>query len=159
VKEGKEIKSWSAHAGGVQSVDFTPDGPTRLQRARQDRARLGPEPAKQLMASEPFGDIALRAEMAGERVVAGDWSGAVRVWSLDGKRVGELDANPPTIAERLAAATKQIADAQTAVPELQKQIAAPEEKIKAENAGTRRNAKPRWPPLRQRKRRTSLPRK
>ena len=140
VKEGKEIKSWSAHAGGVQSVDFTPDG--RLVSSGRDKiARVWDQTGKQLMASEPFTDIALRAEMAGERVVAGDWSGVVRVWSLDGKRVGELDANPPTIAERLAAATKQIADAQTAVPELQKQIAVAEEKIKIEMAGNEEKRK------------------
>ncbi len=140
VKEGKEIKSWSAHAGGVQSVDFTPDG--RLVSSGRDKiARVWDQTGKQLMASEPFADIALRAEMAGERVVAGDWSGEVRVWSLDGKRVGELNPNPPTIAERLAAATKQIADAQTAVPELQKQIAAVEEKIKVEMAGNEEKRK------------------
>ena len=140
VKEGKEIKSWAAHPGGVQSVSFTPDG--RLASCGRDKiAKVWDQTGKQLMASEPFGDIALRAEMAGERVIAGDWSGQVRVWSLDGKRVGELDANPPTIAERLAAATKQIADAQTAVPELQKQIAAAEEKIKVEMAGNEEKRK------------------
>ncbi len=134
VKEGKEIKSWSAHKGGVQSVEFTPDG--RLVSSGRDKtARVWDQTGKQLMASEEFGDIALRAEMAGERVIAGDWSGQVRVWSLDGKRVGELDANPPTIAQRLAAATQQIATAQTTIPARQKQIADIEAKIQTEMAG------------------------
>ena len=134
VKEGKEIKSWSAHPGGVQSVAFTPDG--RLVSCGRDKlAKVWDQTGKQLMASEPFGDIALRAEMAGERVVAGDWSGQVRVWSLDGKRVGELNPNPPTIAERLTVAAKQIADAQAAVPALQKQIGDAEAKIQTEQAG------------------------
>ena len=140
VKEGKEIKSWSAHPGGVQSVSFTPDG--RLVSCGRDKiAKVWDQTGKQLMASEPFGDIALRAEMAGERVIAGDWSGLVRVWSLDGKRIGELDPNPPTIAERLATAGKQLADAQTAVPALQKQIADAEAKILAENAGNEEKRK------------------
>ena len=140
VKEGKEIKSWAAHPGGVQSVDFTPDG--RLVSCGRDKiARVWDQTGKQLMASEAFGDIALRAEMAGERIVAGDWSGEVRVWSLDGKRVGDLNPNPPTIAERLAAATKQITDVQASVPELQKQIAAAEEKLKAEMAGNEEKRK------------------
>ena len=125
VKEGKEIKSWPAHPGGVQSVSFTPDG--RLVSCGRDKiAKVWDQAGKQLLASEAFGDIALRAEMAGERVVAGDWSGQVRVWSLNGKRAGELSANPPTIAERIATATKQIAEAQAAVTELQKPIAAAE---------------------------------
>jgi hypothetical protein len=134
VKEGKESRSWSAHKGGVQSVDFTPDG--RLVSSGRDKvARVWDQAGKQIMASEPFGDIALRAEIAGERVVAGDWSGQVRVWSLDGKRVGELDANPPPIAQRLAMATKQLTEAQAGIAALQEQIAAAEEKIKTENAG------------------------
>jgi len=140
VKEGKEIKSWSAHPGGVQSVSFTPDG--RLVSCGRDKfAKVWDQTGKQLMVSEAFGDIALRAEMAGERVIAGDWSGQVRVWSLDGKRVGELNPNPPTIAERIAAATKQIADAQTAVPALQKQIADAEAKIQTEQAGNEEKRK------------------
>ncbi len=140
VKEGKEIKSWSAHPGGVESVSFTPDG--RLVSCGRDKlAKVWDQTGKQLMASEAFGDIALRAEMAGERVIAGDWSGQVRVWSLDGKRVGELNPNPPTIAERLADATKQIADAQVAVPALQKQIADAQAKIQVEQAGNEEKRK------------------
>ena len=140
VKEGREIKSWSGHKGGVQSVAFTPDG--RLVSSGRDKiVRVWDQTGKQLMASEAFGEIALRAELAGERVVGGDWSGQVRVWSLDGKRVGELSANPPTIAERIAAAAKRLAEAQAAAAELVKQIASAEEKGKAELAASEEKKK------------------
>jgi len=134
VKEGKEIKSWAAHGGGVQSVDFTPDG--RLVSSGRDKtAKVWDQTGKQLMASQPFPDIALRAEMAGERVVAGDWTGKIQVWTVaDSKLVGELTSNPPSIADRLTGTTKTLADAQQSIAPLQKQLEAAEAKRKTEQA-------------------------
>jgi exonuclease VII small subunit len=142
VKEAKEIKSWAAHKGGAQSVDFTPDG--RLVSCGRDKvARVWDQAGKQLMASEEFGDIALRAEIAGERVIAGDWTGEIRVWSLaDGKRVGQLTANPQPIAQRLADAQKELADAQAAFLAAQQQFAALEEKVSTEKIGVSSGAPP-----------------
>ena len=102
VKEGKEIRSWTAHAGGVEWVDFTPDG--RLVSCGRDKlAKVWDQTGKVLLTSEPFDDIALRAVLSNERVIAGDWTGKIRVWNLaDTKRLGELTSNPPLIAEALA---------------------------------------------------------
>jgi Planctomycete cytochrome C/WD domain, G-beta repeat len=133
VKEGKEIKSWSAHPGGVQSVDFTPDG--RLVSCGRDKtAKVWDQTGKQLMASEPFQDIALRAEMAGERVVAGDWTGRIRVWTVDGKCVGELSSNPPSLADRLSSTAKTLTDNEKAIPSLQQQLTTAEAKWKTDQA-------------------------
>src|ERR1700761_5173483 len=134
VKEGKEIKSWNAHPGGVQSVDFTPDG--RLVSSGRDETAEGwHETGKQPMASQPFPDISLRAEMAGERVVAGDWTGKIQVWTVaDSKMVGELSSNPPSLEERLSSTTKTLSDAQQSIALLQKQLDAAEAKRKAEQA-------------------------
>lgn len=134
VKEGKEIKSWTAHAGGVQSVDFTPDG--RLVSSGRDKtAKVWDQTGKQLMASEPFTDIALRAEMAGERVVAGDWNGKIRVWTVaDGKCVGELSSNPPSLAERLALSTNALTANEAAVQTLKQQADAAEASLKSAQA-------------------------
>ena len=131
VKEGKEIRSWAAHAGGVESVDFTPDG--RLVSCGRDKiAKAWDQTGKVLATSETFGDIALRAVLNSERVVAGDWTGDIRVFGLDGKRVGSLSANPPLIAEQLSAAQKRGTDAQGALAGLQQAAAAAEQKIQAE---------------------------
>ena len=133
VKEGKEIKSWAAHAGGVLSVDFTPDG--RLVSSGRDKtAKVWDQTGKQLMVSEPFPDIALRAEMAGERVIAGDWTGKIRVWTADGKSVGELSSNPPSLADRLSSTAQTLTESEQSIPALQQQLAAAEARRTAEQA-------------------------
>ncbi|MEI8106737.1 MAG: c-type cytochrome domain-containing protein [Verrucomicrobiota bacterium] len=121
VKEGKEMKSWSGHKGGVQSVSLSVEG--RIVSSGRDKVvRVWDQGGKQLMGSEAFGEMALRAEMTGDRVVGGDWSGEVRVWTMDGKRVGQLSANPPTLSERVAGAEKALSEAKEVVEGFQKRL-------------------------------------
>ena len=44
---------------------------------------------KNLLTSNSFGDITLRAALANNRVVAGDWTGDVRVFALSDKPDGK----------------------------------------------------------------------
>lgn len=131
VKEGKEIRSWNAHAGGVEWVDFTPDG--RLVSCGRDKlAKVWDQTGKVLLTSEAFDDIALRAVLSHERVVAGDWTGKIRVWNLaDTKRLGELTSNPPLIAEGLTAAEQRLQEAKAKLPALQQAEAAADTQAKA----------------------------
>ena len=134
VKEAKEIRGWAAHAGGVAWVDFTPDG--RLVSCGRDKlAKVWDQNGKELVKTDPpFADIALRAALSNERIVAGDWTGVIRVSAIDGKRIGDLSANPPTLADRIADSQKRLADAQAALPALQQAYAAAEQKVNAEKA-------------------------
>ncbi len=130
-KEGKEIRNWAAHAGGAAWVDFTPDG--KLVSCGRDKiAKVWDQNGKQLGKTEPMADIALRTGLANDRVIVGDWTGQIRVTSLEGKTLGELSSNPPSIADRMVATTKQLADAQAALPVLQQQVPTAEAKLKAE---------------------------
>jgi len=110
MENGTAIRRWGAHGGGVESVEFGMDG--RLVTTGRDRvAKIWDQSGSMLKQLEPFDDIALRAVFAldGARVVAGDWRGEVRVWSIaDGKRLGSLTSNPPTIAERLDVLRKEV---------------------------------------------------
>jgi hypothetical protein len=111
---GESIKSWNAHGGsGVLSVDFAPDG--RIVTAGRDRtARLWGPDGKKVRDLPPMRDVAIHAVFADEgKLVAGaDFSGEVRVNSAtDGKHAGDLDTNPPTLGERLAAARARVAGA------------------------------------------------
>ena len=51
----------------------------------------------------------MQATAAGGKIIAADWNGLVRVWTPDGTKVGDLDSNPPTIAQRIDA-NKRLAD-------------------------------------------------
>jgi hypothetical protein len=132
--DGKQIKSWNAHAGGVLDVRFTADG--RIVSAGRDRiARMWDAGGQQTLASEPLSDVALQTAFAGGRLVAGDWAGTVRVWGADGKRVGELNPNPPAIAERLVQAERNTAAALAERDRATRQLAQAREvsgKIKSE---------------------------
>ncbi len=49
------------------------------------------------------------------RVIGGDWTGQVLMWTgAGGKAVGSMTPNPPTLAERLDAAQKDVAAKQAA---------------------------------------------
>lgn len=106
VMDGKNIKTWTAHGGGVQSVEFCRDG--QLVSAGRDKvAKLWDQNGKQIRAYPAFRDIALSVTYSDDakRVIAGDWTGQIKVWTAEnGQEVGELTANPPTLEQRLQSA-------------------------------------------------------
>lgn len=110
LENGKSVKNWGAHGGGTKSVEFTRDG--RLVSAGVDKTtKLWKADGSQEKAFPAFGDIALDATYVaeGDRVVAGDWTGEIRVWNpADGAQVGALAANPPTLKMRLERASAAV---------------------------------------------------
>lgn len=133
VKESKEIRSWTAHPGGAAWVDFTPDG--RLVSCGRDKlGKVWDQTGKALGQTEPFPDIALRAVLSNNRVIAGDWSGIIKVFALDGKPLGELSANPPPLNERLANAQMRLAQSDAAVAEFQEKLQRAQGTLRAEQS-------------------------
>ena len=114
MQSGKEVKSWQAHGGGVLSIAFTHDG--RLVTSGRDRVvKTWKSDGGQIRQFDAFNDIALHAtfDSEGKRVVAGDWTGDIRVWDAgDGKMIGHLSSNPAPLVERIAAAEKRVVDLQ-----------------------------------------------
>ena len=111
MENGGQIKSWGAHGGGVFSVEFCRDG--RMVSSGRDRVtKLWDGNGGALKDFEAFSDLALHATHCDEtdRVIAGDWTGEIRVWNAaDGTRIGQLTSNPPTLESRLADAQGQVA--------------------------------------------------
>ena len=93
--DGRQLKSWNAHGeGGVTWLDSTHDG--RIVSSGRDRlVKLWKPDGTAIRTLEPMKELVTRAAFThdGARVVAGDWSGEVRVSNAaDGKPVGSLKA-------------------------------------------------------------------
>ena len=125
MENGNPIKSWGAHGGGVASARFAKDG--RIVTTGRDRAvRVWGQDGGKRKEFEAFGDLALRAVFDDEdsKVVAGDWSGEVRVFDgQEGKRVANLLANPAPIARRLDQVKVLAQSAQAAADQAAKDLA------------------------------------
>ena len=124
MENGTQVRSIAAHGGGAASARFAKDG--RLVTSGRDRVvRLwGQDGAKQ-RDFEPFGDLALEAVFNHDEteVIAGDWSGEVRVWNAkDGTRIANLAANPGPVATRLEQARQAIAAMQDTADAARKEL-------------------------------------
>jgi Planctomycete cytochrome C/WD domain, G-beta repeat len=111
MENGGNIKGWGAHGGGASSARFTHDG--RIASCGRDRvAKTWDQNGTLQRQFDPFNDLALRVTFNhdGSRLIAGDWTGDLRVWTAaDGKLVGNLTPNPPTLAERIDVGSKELA--------------------------------------------------
>lgn len=110
MENGKAVKSWAAHGTGVLSMEFCRDG--RVVSSGRDKvAKIWDQNGKQLRAFPALKDLAVQVSHCDEmdRVIAGDWTGEVRVWNAgDGKHLGNLTTNPPLLAARLKEAQNKL---------------------------------------------------
>ncbi len=114
---GKEIQSVAAHGSGVLSVDFAPDG--HFVTSGRDRVvRVWKPDGSKLKDLPPMNDTALHAVFGGpdgSTVISDDWRGQVRVTNVSTTQpVASLEANPPTVAERIASARAVMSETQAA---------------------------------------------
>jgi WD40 repeat protein len=142
MNNGTAIKSINAHAGGAASVEFAHDGKL-VSTGRDKVTKLWDGNGGQVKAFEALPDLGLEVTIThdGNRVIAGDWTGTIRSWSVaDPKQMALLTNNPPTLAMLAKAEAEKAAAAQAAadklaaeLAELQKQFAQKEAAVKAAN--------------------------
>ena len=120
VENSTRVLNITAHSGGSRGVSFAHDG--RLVSTGRDRiTKMWDAAGTQQRAFEAFGDIGLTVAISHDmtRVIAGDYSGSLRVWNAaDGKLHGTLDANPPHLATRLEKDSQRLVDAKMRVAKL-----------------------------------------
>ena len=115
LENGRLLKNWGAHGGGVSAIEFTRDG--RIVSIGRDKvAKLWNTEGAQERAFDAFADVGLAVSFCDEtnRLIAGDWTGEIRVWNTaDGALVGPLQQNPLPLADRVAAAEQAMAGNRT----------------------------------------------
>jgi WD40 repeat protein len=102
-KEGRQIKSWTAHSPGVLCVSYSADGLLGTC-GRDNRIMLWDGNGGKVRQFAGAEDLPLRIAFNpdGSRLVGTDFAGRVTVWTTaDGKRAGELNANPLPLARQL----------------------------------------------------------
>jgi hypothetical protein len=111
MENGGQIKSWGAHGGGVESVKYSHDN--RLASVGRDRVpKLWDQNGAQQKAFEALPDVALRTAITHDnaRVIAGDWSGMVKLFqTADGKPVGAVSPNPLSLVDQFDVVIKDLA--------------------------------------------------
>jgi WD40 repeat protein len=125
MNNGTQIKTWGAHGGGAANVEFLRDG--RLVSTGRDRVtKLWNQDGAQVVAFPAHGDLGLRVTFANTAgmALAGDWTGAVRVFTADGKDRAILATNPAPLVARIDEATKVAAASQATAGQTVAQVAA-----------------------------------
>lgn len=108
---GKQVRTWTAHGGGALSVDMDKKG-NFVTAGRDKTVKIWNPEGGAIRTLSGFPEMTLEARFShnGSQVIVGDWTGAVSIWKVsDGKKEGDLQANPPNLVTRLNQALEQVA--------------------------------------------------
>ncbi|MEM9185725.1 MAG: c-type cytochrome domain-containing protein [Planctomycetota bacterium] len=131
-RDGKSVKGFRAH-NQATAVAVARDG--RIATTGRDRkVRVWSPEGKPIQNAEPMADSSLAVVFtaapgggSAERLVVSDFNGSVRVVDVaSGETLGELAANPPTLASRLAAAEARAAAINRELPAAEQAVTAAE---------------------------------
>ncbi len=109
--DGAALKNIPAHTGGALAARFAPDGRV-VSCGRDNRVQIWDLAGKNLATLAFKGDLPNRVTFNddGSKVVGSDWTGKVFMWDAKtGRPLGELEANPPSLVERVQRAEKRVA--------------------------------------------------
>lgn len=123
---GSEVKKIDAHSGGVTAFAFARDG-SFVTAGRDMKAKLWKpdfNPARDLAQNLGALPTAVALDSESKRAFIADSEGVIRVFqTADGKPLGEIRANPPTIETRLIALKTQISQQEQTITTAEKTLA------------------------------------
>lgn len=133
VEEEQQVRSWNAHNGGVLSGCFDQAGNV-ITAGRDKQVAIWDANGGKKRSFAVTNDIPVRATLTynGKRAIASDWSGNIYVWNAeDGKLLGELSSNPPTLDQRLETVKSEIDAQLVAIEKLNADLASAKEELAA----------------------------
>ena len=101
MENGKQIKTWQAHPGGATALEYAKDGRI-VSTGRDATTKLWDQNGKQLQTFSPFSDLGLEVAIShdAQRVVAGDWTGDIRLWNTaDAKLIAAFTGKPAHVGD------------------------------------------------------------
>ncbi|MEM9943441.1 MAG: c-type cytochrome domain-containing protein [Planctomycetota bacterium] len=131
LENGRQLKSWGAHGGGATSIEFLRNGQI-ASTGRDKVAKIWDQNGKLIKQFTGLTDVGVSVTYCDEsnRIFAADWQGNVRAWNAtDGKHVGNIQANPPSMAQQLKSAQQSLAQAKSQHAPIANQVAQTTEKI------------------------------
>ncbi|HEY1172035.1 MAG TPA: c-type cytochrome domain-containing protein [Verrucomicrobiae bacterium] len=133
VEDEQQVRSINAHNGGVLSGSFDQTG-NIITAGRDKQVAIWDANGTKKKSFAVTNDIPVRAALThdSKRAVASDWAGNIYVWNAeDGKLLGELSANPPTLEQRFETVQKEIEATQVSLTKLNADLATAKEELAA----------------------------
>lgn len=110
---GRRVKAFRAHDKAMGVVYDHAGNLFTTGRDRTTKYFDGNGTQKRAIQDLPEISLQVAVTHDGKRVIAGDWSGVVRIWNVaDGKRIGELSTNPLPLSARLDGEGKRLVSLQ-----------------------------------------------
>ncbi len=131
MNNGRLIKSWNAHGGGTASIEYTREG-NIVSTGRDRLAASWKGDGAGIRKFQGMTDIGMEVcyDAESKRIVAGDWTGVIRIWNAeDGKEVGQIDTNPPSLSAQIGKLSSELETAAKEVTAKQQALAALNAKI------------------------------
>ncbi len=132
---GKQVKTWNAHNGGTLSAHYAQNG-NIVTAGRDKTVKFWDGNGKSIRSISGFSDIVMEARLShdGSKIIAGDWSGKIGIWhSKDGKLIGNLNPNPPSIKKRIDLATEKVITAKKELVLAEEKLAPLTKKLDAQS--------------------------
>ncbi len=133
---GGQVKKINAHEGGVLAFDFARDG-RFITSGRDKKVKIWKADFNQEKELPTFSDLVVEVTFShdGKRFFTADWNGAITVWDATSfEKVGDLNANPPHIADRLASLEKNLGTIPAELAAAREKVTAAETAVNAAKA-------------------------